>query len=426
MIAFFSKFLFFFFLHLALIQPVYSCSMYKVTVDDKTMVGTNFDAWYATPHIWFETSQGYDCCFSGGRDIGIHGFAPQSGMNEHGLVFSRLGSDHPKQVDPEMAKRKKIDFKDLFLKDVLHACRNIDEVYAYWEQFDHSCFLDEIFIYIEPSGEYLIVEPYKLIRGKDKAYVLSNFCPSITTEVQKRKLGRYRKGADLLKAKQDTSLAFCRDVSDAMHVCRDKLGDGTLLTTVWDLKNDEAFLYFYHDYSNVVHIDLKDEFEKGDHDLEIDSLFPVNKEFEQFKDYITPFRSDALRMFLAGLGLFFLGCSIFFGVSWLKDLFKKKPGISKLLFVILYFLAFCYMFVMTTESYIYYFSAPFQHYKSTWISASSYIPYLLVFAWIFIGWLYAKKRAFDLWGKFSRGLIIANNALFMLLTIGFLYWGLLF
>ena len=54
-------------------EKVNSCSMYKITINGKTIVGTNFDAYYLTPKIWFENAvkQGtYGAGFSGGRISG--------------------------------------------------------------------------------------------------------------------------------------------------------------------------------------------------------------------------------------------------------------------------------------------------------------------------------------------------------------------
>ena len=63
------------------------------------------------------------------------------------------------------------------------------------------------------------------------------------------KLNRYRKGIELLKLKQDTTLLFLRSLSDSMHVCRPKIGDGTLLTSIWNLDDGKIHLYFlqHHD-----------------------------------------------------------------------------------------------------------------------------------------------------------------------------------
>jgi hypothetical protein len=37
-------------------EIVNSCSMYKITINGKSIVGTNFDAYYLTPTIWFENA----------------------------------------------------------------------------------------------------------------------------------------------------------------------------------------------------------------------------------------------------------------------------------------------------------------------------------------------------------------------------------
>jgi len=45
----------------------------------------------------------------------------------------------------------------------------------------------------------------------------------------------------------DTSITFYTALSDTMHVCRKKVGDGTLLTSIWNLNDGVTYLYFYHD-----------------------------------------------------------------------------------------------------------------------------------------------------------------------------------
>ena len=75
----------------------------------------------------------------------------------------------------------------------------VEEVKKYIEQYDHSIFIDDVFIYIDSSGKYLVVEPYQLIEGNNPNYVLSNFCPSITDNENARNLERYRNGEDFLK-----------------------------------------------------------------------------------------------------------------------------------------------------------------------------------------------------------------------------------
>ena len=71
-------------------DKVMACSMYKITVDGKTMVGCNHDTWFSTPKIWFENAREqneFGACFTGARQVGGSNTAPQSGMNEKGLVL---------------------------------------------------------------------------------------------------------------------------------------------------------------------------------------------------------------------------------------------------------------------------------------------------------------------------------------------------
>lgn len=44
---------------------VFGCSMYKITVGGKTLVGNNEDSWRNDPIIWFEpeSATGYAACF---------------------------------------------------------------------------------------------------------------------------------------------------------------------------------------------------------------------------------------------------------------------------------------------------------------------------------------------------------------------------
>jgi len=107
-----------------------SCSMYKVTVNNKTTVGTNFDAYYLTPRIWFEN--GKDTESLGAvlqeEDLnGSNGFAPQSGMNEYGLAFSRLAAPPPQMEKPVTAGKRTITNPTNYLKDILHTCKTVDE-----------------------------------------------------------------------------------------------------------------------------------------------------------------------------------------------------------------------------------------------------------------------------------------------------------
>ena len=405
-----------------------ACSMYKITVDGKTMVGCNHDAWLTTPKIWFENAKQYNAygtVFTGSRQVSPNRTTPQSGMNTAGLVFSRLSSFYPKQ-NKRFKERRKITNEADYLSEILHRCATVKEVKKYIQQYDHSFFLNDVFIYIDRSGDYLIVEPYKLIEGNNPNYVLANFCPSITNNQQARKLERYRNGKDFLKRqKARASIDFSTALSDTMSVCRSRNGDGTLITSIFDTKEKVVSIYFYHNFDTLVQFNLTNELSKGDHMLNIAEIFPRNPEFERLIDFKTPSNTPVLRILLV-LSAGLLACISF--ALFLSHIQKNKTTLltlkSVIGIVLLNFILIAYIVVLLTNNSIFYFDVPYQHYHSSLISTSSYTPFLLlgVFMPIVIHTRNrVKSNKTKLWVK---TIFVLNHSIYFMLLLGFGYWGL--
>jgi hypothetical protein len=392
------------------------------------LVGCNHDSWLTTPKIWFENAKQaneYGAAFTGARQVSNNRTTPQSGMNTSGLTFSRLTSYYPIQ-NPPFTSRLKISDEADYLTNILHKCGNVKEVRKYIEQYDHSFFINDVFIYVDSLGDYLIVEPYNLIEGNNPNYVLANFCPSITDNEQARKLERYRKGEDFLKIhKPIPSLDFCRTLSDTMSVCRKRNRDGTLLTSIWDTQDKNVSLYFYHAYDTVVQYSLKEELAKGDHTINVTEIFPRNSDFERLVNYKTPSNTVELRILLvilAGLLAFFsfvLGISQIWRNKSVSVSLKSTAIISLLNFVLI-----AYIVVLITNKGIFYFDAPYEHYNSSLISAASYTPFLLLLllAPILVYTINRLKlNEMKLWPK---AILLSNNIVYLILVLAFGYWGL--
>jgi hypothetical protein len=402
-----------------------ACSMYKITYSGKTMVGCNEDNWRLTSTIWFETKDthhAYGAAFTGSRIDGANGVAPQSGMNDQGLVFSRLASPTPTTGIKNFTNRKIITNPTQYLKDILHNCKNIEDVKAFISVYDPSYFLQDVFIYIEKSGRYLVVEPYTFVEGSDAKYVLSNFCPSVTTPQYASKLERYNKGTLFLKNKLDSTLAFATALSDTMHVCRNKIGDGTLLTSIWDANNQVVSLYFYHNYKNKITFNISNELAKGNHQLEIPKLFPHNNEYEQLKNYKIPKNNMPIAIcLLACLGLFLITILYF-----IIQFFTSKNQIThhKIAIVLLVSILIYYLYVLLTNINIYYFPSPYKDHKFTHLNIAAYIPFLLLLCIVpMLFFTYNEVR----WHKSSvitKSIFVLNSCAFILLLCLFGYWRL--
>ncbi len=405
------------------IQDNIACSGYKITVGNKTILGSNEDAWRTSPHIWFEKGKGagqYGAAFTGSRYDGENGYAPQSGMNEMGLAFERLASYHPKQVP--LAGRKTITNPTQYLKNILHICKSVEEVKNYISSFDHSYFIEDVFLYVDQSGQYLVVEPYTLTLGNQPSYVISNFCPSITSEQQASKLDRYQNGVAFLQQKMDTSLQFCTALSDTMHVRRKKIGDGTLLSSIWDLSNGTVNLYFYHDYTTTVHLNLSDELKKGDHSMAIETLFPHNSEFEKLKTYKTPKNSFIIGVFIVYSGGFFLLTSFFFLIQHIRNKGRKKYANIQLLLFPLGLILSYYMYVLSGSINVFYFPSPYVDPTNVFVSLTSYMPFLILLLILPFSVLNYRLIQYNHWGLGARVIFTLNNFTYIILAGLFAYW----
>jgi hypothetical protein len=342
-------------------------------------------------------------------------------MNEVGLAFERLSAYHPNAKN--FSGKISISNPTKYLKDILHNCKTVEEVKNFISKYDYSFFIDDIFIYVDKSGKYLIVEPYSLTIGNNPTYVISNFCPSITTENDASKLVRYSNGIEFLKTKIDATLAFCTALSDTMHVCRKKIGDGTLLTSIWDLKHGTVNLFFYHQYDFTVQFNLEEELQKGNHIIAIEGLFPYNSEFEKLKNYKTPKNSIFLRLFVAAATAMFFFSSLVFLILY----FRKKPNtiyaIIQLLLFPLGLLLSYYMFVLLTNINIYYFPSPYQHPSNIFVSITSYIPFLMLVIIIPFGVIIFRLFREKCWSLFAKILFVLNYVVYFILIGLFVYWG---
>jgi tetratricopeptide (TPR) repeat protein len=247
-----------------------ACSVYKITMNGKTMVGNNEDYWNPNTKMWFEKGEnGY----YGNMYVGFDNFYPQGGMNEKGLVFDGFS------INPQQLKSRpdKLSPENNMLKYIMQRCKNTEEVYTLLEKYDLTTLLSSgLLMFVDADGNYLLVEGDVLTKGKDKKYLQSNFCPSQTPETDKVDISFYQSGRKLMDAKVDTALSYLTALSDTLHQSFPQDLGGTQYTTIYDLNEKVIHLYYYHDYSKGITISLPQELKKGNRSISIPDLFPEN------------------------------------------------------------------------------------------------------------------------------------------------------
>ena len=238
-------------------------------MNGKSFVGNNEDYWNSNTRIWFEKGKNGDY---GSAYVGFDNRFPQGGINEKGLAFD--GLTVPFREIKKNPHKLTCDVTTLY--NVMKKCQNIDEVYTFLSKYDLSIFDAAILLYVDQGGRYLVVEGDTMIRGSDNKYLLSNFCPSKTKDLNDIKFPRYQRGRKLMESHNDTSLQYLKTLSDTLHQSWNGNIGGTVYTTIYDLNEKTIHLYFYHDYKKSVTFKLADELNKKDAIIDIPKLFPDN------------------------------------------------------------------------------------------------------------------------------------------------------
>lgn len=146
---------------LVFIQNAESCSMFKITMQGKTMVGNNEDFWNPNTRIWFEKGKKNEL---GAAYVGYDNFMPQGGINQAGLVYDGFAM-------PFMAVRDtigKIVPKENFINNLMKKCKTVDDVKNYLSHYNLSFMASGMFLFIDKCGKYLIAEGDSLITGENQ------------------------------------------------------------------------------------------------------------------------------------------------------------------------------------------------------------------------------------------------------------------
>jgi uncharacterized protein (DUF486 family) len=404
-----------------------ACSMYKVTANGRTMVGNNEDSWGQDARIWFEPGDEHNA------GVVCVGYArkkyPDGAINEHGLVFDAIALPHRTDM-PERDPKKK-DFGYPTLLTVMRQCRTVDEVATFLEPFNlhvlngSPLFYGCMLLFVDPSGAYLVVEASKMTRGTEDRLALANFSVAHTPDPNTVRIERYRKGVEFMNNKMpETSLSYCEALSDTMSVCRAKVGDGTLFTTIYDLQEGLIHLYFFHDFTQRVTFHIKEELARGARSVSVESLFPPNAEYAEFIAYQTPVNNQVIFIFILCCAALFFSSAAVYGIRFL---FWRKVELRWLNVALAVWgiALFAYMLTLLFNQGIFYFPAPYTTGASFWIAVSSYLPVVLLVLFVpflvFIRRLYQSEK----WGRGVRWLLLANQLAYVGLLGLFAYWGLL-
>jgi hypothetical protein len=235
------------------LSPDMGCSVIYAANDQVALGGNNED--YINPFTmaWFLPPANGEF---GRVYFGYEGFIWGGGMNDQGLFFDALAVDQPMSVFQGEKQKYDGSLPDKAMKE----CASVDcviEIFSQYHTFDtwyHQ------FMFGDAQGNSVIIEPNQFLRSQQDYQVVTNFYQSQTYIPTCNTCSRYITAAAMFEDADQFSVELIRDILDAVHIDQ---GSPTLYSNVYDLKERVIYLYHFHDYENVVVLQLDEELAKG-------------------------------------------------------------------------------------------------------------------------------------------------------------------
>jgi hypothetical protein len=293
-----------------------SCLNFKIKNDDGVFFGNNED--HAFTQIsdtfitfvpngskWYDgTKLKYGAVIVGyANKSGVSWF--QGGMNEKGLAFDSTSVPY---TQPNLHNER-----EPYLVPEIFQCETISEVIEY--KSNHSVYQQEGSIqsmYLDKTGESVIFNiglegEFNFFRNNDTFQLASNFYYNdpLRGNPNSDAIRRYNAAEEKLKdidVNDTISIESIINVLDAAHFEGPLIN--TLYSNIFDVKNGDIYLDYFHQFEEVVILNLEEELAKGWHAYRISDLFTqelVDKARNEYYDYpifIRYFPTDILFLIL--------------------------------------------------------------------------------------------------------------------------------
>jgi len=202
---------------------------------------------------------------------------PQGAINEAGLIVDGLATSWLPIKDT--IGKAQISLDTAFVT-AMQTMSTVEEVKAYYEGIDLSRMAQNQLVFIDRSGTYLIIEGDEIIIGEESEKTFSNFYYSQTSSIKDVQLPYFQRGMDFIDSTRgEVTLDYCSNVMKNM--CQTDIS-ATQYSTIYDLEEMKVRLYYYHDFTEYIELDLKEEFKKINYKVKMADLFPDHSPGKQF------------------------------------------------------------------------------------------------------------------------------------------------
>jgi|GEM_PF-1038585 len=200
-------------------------------------------------------------------------FVNTTGMNDQGLWYGSTslcdGASLPERNDIKNYYNKPTIPYELCEK-VLEECATVDEAIQIYATY-FTPFWNGHTLIVDKFGNSVIVEfgekDVVFIRRKNSYQVMTNFPNADTLNARWYNCYRYKTAESMLASSREISTDLFRSICDAVHLegsSGSSDSSPTSLSTAYDVKNGNLFVYYFHYFEEVLVFNVFEEIAKGE------------------------------------------------------------------------------------------------------------------------------------------------------------------
>ena len=249
---------------------VNSCTVFHTSNESMALGGNNEDWSDPDTHIYFIPGNDEEY---GKVIVGYTGgYWIQGGMNEKGIFWDGLASPYLEVLN----STGKPYYPGNIFDYILSVCDTVDDALYILDQYNMKILERAQILVGDRYGDSFIIEGDVIHNKKEYFQVATNFYLSQYPDPP-YPCWRYNTALSMFEENEEDNLTvdFCASVLDAVH---QEGSYPTQYSTVYDLKNQLIYVYYYHNFDQVKVFNLSEELSLGYHEYSIPDLFQTSPE----------------------------------------------------------------------------------------------------------------------------------------------------
>jgi hypothetical protein len=238
--------------------------VFTASQGDTVLAGNNEDWYPVDTQVRFISSK------NGYHGMAIFGFTDiwfQGGMNDGGL-FVDITALPPVEL---VSHPEKAEIQANIAEVALHCCSTVNEVIQLYNTTRYLDTWSGQYLFADAFGDAVVIsvdsEGELAYTHKKEDYLLMTNFNLANPDNGRYPCERYDTGILMLDNMDNITVDGFQSVLSAVYQ------RSTLYSNIYDLVNREVYIYFFHQFQEVVKISLSEELAKGDHVVPLIDLF---------------------------------------------------------------------------------------------------------------------------------------------------------